>query len=159
MRRSQRWNNLQICPRRDANTGGSDLWSNTLPLDHGGARYFRWIKMIGTASCFRTTTLFILPTSLHVVSNWSSRTNESPPNEKFLSFFQSQYNVIIVVLYLYGQNYNGRSQHYSGFKHFKVDGKRNFTFQSKYNVTNNYFIPYQIHYLHNNSNHQLSYFH
>ena len=37
MRRSERWNNLQICPRRDSNTSGSDLWSNTLPLDHGGA--------------------------------------------------------------------------------------------------------------------------
>ena len=37
MRRSERRNNLQICPRRDSNTGGSDLWSNTLPLDHGGA--------------------------------------------------------------------------------------------------------------------------
>ena len=35
MKRSQRWNNLQICPRRNSNTGGSDLWSNTLPLDHG----------------------------------------------------------------------------------------------------------------------------
>ena len=29
---------------------------------------------------------------------------------------------------------------------FKGDGKRNFTFRSKYNVTNNYFIPYQMHY-------------
>jgi len=37
MRRSERRNNLQICPRRDSNTGGSDLWSNTRPLDHGGA--------------------------------------------------------------------------------------------------------------------------
>ena len=37
MKQSQRWNNLQICPRRDSNTGGSDLWCNTLPLDHGGA--------------------------------------------------------------------------------------------------------------------------
>ncbi|KAK2165648.1 hypothetical protein LSH36_47g04018 [Paralvinella palmiformis] len=37
MRRSERRNNLQICPRRDSNTGGSDLWSSTLPLDHGGA--------------------------------------------------------------------------------------------------------------------------
>ena len=37
MRRSERRNNLRICPRRDSNTGGSDLWSNTLPLDHGGA--------------------------------------------------------------------------------------------------------------------------
>ena len=37
MRRSERQNNLQICPRRDSNTSGSDLWSNTLPLDHGGA--------------------------------------------------------------------------------------------------------------------------
>ena len=36
-RRSERRNNLQICPRRDSNTGGSDLWSSTLPLDHGGA--------------------------------------------------------------------------------------------------------------------------
>ena len=33
----QRRNNLQICPRRDSNTGGSDLWSNTLLIDHGGA--------------------------------------------------------------------------------------------------------------------------
>ena len=37
MRRSERRNNLQICPRRYSNTGGSDLWSSTLPLDHGGA--------------------------------------------------------------------------------------------------------------------------
>ena len=37
MRRSERRNNLQICPRRNSNTGGSDLWSSTLPLDHGGA--------------------------------------------------------------------------------------------------------------------------
>ena len=37
MRRSERRNNLQICPRRDSNTGGSDLWSSTLPLEHGGA--------------------------------------------------------------------------------------------------------------------------
>ena len=37
MRRSERRNNLQICPRRDLNTCGSDLWSSTLPLDHGGA--------------------------------------------------------------------------------------------------------------------------
>jgi len=37
MKRSQRWNILQICPRRNSNTVGSDLWSNTLPLDHGGA--------------------------------------------------------------------------------------------------------------------------
>ena len=38
MRRSERRNNLQICPRRDSYTGGSDLWSGTLPLDHGGAQ-------------------------------------------------------------------------------------------------------------------------
>ena len=37
MRRSERRNNLQICPRRYSNTGGSDLWSSKLPLDHGGA--------------------------------------------------------------------------------------------------------------------------
>ena len=37
MRRSERRNNLQICQRPDSNTGGSDLWSSTLPLDHGGA--------------------------------------------------------------------------------------------------------------------------
>ena len=36
MKRGQRWNNLRICPRRDSNTGGSDQWSNTLPLNHGG---------------------------------------------------------------------------------------------------------------------------
>ena len=28
--RSQRWNILQICPRRDSNSGGSDLWANAL---------------------------------------------------------------------------------------------------------------------------------
>ncbi|KAK2161092.1 hypothetical protein LSH36_121g02023 [Paralvinella palmiformis] len=31
MRRCQRRNTLQICPRRDSNSGGSDLWSNALP--------------------------------------------------------------------------------------------------------------------------------
>ena len=36
MKRSQRWNTLKICPRGDSNSGSSDLWSNTLPLDHGG---------------------------------------------------------------------------------------------------------------------------
>ena len=37
MRRSERRNNLQICPRWDSNTGSSDMLSNTLPLDHGCA--------------------------------------------------------------------------------------------------------------------------
>ena len=37
MKRSQRWNTLQICYRRDSDTGGSDLWSNALLLGHGGA--------------------------------------------------------------------------------------------------------------------------
>jgi len=37
MKQRQRWNTLQISPRRDSNTGDSDLWSNALPLDHGGA--------------------------------------------------------------------------------------------------------------------------
>jgi len=42
----------------------------------------------------------------------------------------------------------------------KVDGKINLTLQSKYNVTNNYIIPYQMHYhIQNNSNQQVSYFH
>ena len=36
LKRSQRWNDLQICPRRASNTGDSDLWCNTLLLDHGG---------------------------------------------------------------------------------------------------------------------------
>ena len=36
MMQSQRWNTLQICRRRDSNTGGSDLCCNRLPLDHGG---------------------------------------------------------------------------------------------------------------------------
>ena len=36
MRRSERTKQPSICPRRDSNTGGSDLWSSTLPLDHGG---------------------------------------------------------------------------------------------------------------------------
>ena len=36
MKRSQRWNNLQICPHHDLNMGGSHLWSNTLLLDQGG---------------------------------------------------------------------------------------------------------------------------
>ena len=48
----QRWNNLQICPRWDSNMGGSDLWSNTLWLDHRGAlvwgneEYSRWKALI-----------------------------------------------------------------------------------------------------------------
>jgi len=37
MKWSQRWNNLQICPHWYSNLGGSDLWSNTLLLDHRGA--------------------------------------------------------------------------------------------------------------------------
>jgi len=37
MKRSQGRNNLHLCPCRDSNTGGSDLCSNTLLLDHGGA--------------------------------------------------------------------------------------------------------------------------
>ena len=32
MKRSQRWNTLQICQCRDSNTGGNDLWPNTLPV-------------------------------------------------------------------------------------------------------------------------------
>ena len=44
MKRSQRWNNLQIYPRRDSNMGGSDLWSNTLPLDNGGAIEKQWLE-------------------------------------------------------------------------------------------------------------------
>ena len=32
MKRSQRWNTLQICPRRDSNLGGSNLWSNALSI-------------------------------------------------------------------------------------------------------------------------------
>ncbi|KAK2141140.1 hypothetical protein LSH36_1154g00073 [Paralvinella palmiformis] len=47
MRRSERRNNLQICPRRDSNTGGSDLWSSTLPLDHGGALKWSGVKFKG----------------------------------------------------------------------------------------------------------------
>ena len=31
MKQSQRWNTLQICPRRDSNSGGRDLWSMGLP--------------------------------------------------------------------------------------------------------------------------------
>ena len=47
MRRGERRNNLQICPRRDSNMGGSDLWSSTLPLDHGGAPRPFWTSMRG----------------------------------------------------------------------------------------------------------------
>ena len=32
MQRSEKWNNLQICPCRDSNSGRSDLWSNALPV-------------------------------------------------------------------------------------------------------------------------------
>ena len=32
MKLSQRWNTLQICPRQDSNSGGSELWSNALPV-------------------------------------------------------------------------------------------------------------------------------
>ena len=37
-KRSRRWNTIQICPRRDSNTGDSDLWANPLPL--GGVLLF-----------------------------------------------------------------------------------------------------------------------
>jgi len=47
MKRSQGWNALQICPRRDSNSGGSDLWSNTLPLDHRGAPMITIERCIG----------------------------------------------------------------------------------------------------------------
>jgi len=32
MKWSQIWNTLQICPHRDSNSGGSDLWSNALSV-------------------------------------------------------------------------------------------------------------------------------
>jgi len=32
MKPSQRWNTLQICPSRGSNSGGSDMWSNALPV-------------------------------------------------------------------------------------------------------------------------------
>ena len=47
-RRSERRNNLQICPRWDPNMGGSDLWSNMLPLDHGGAPDIYWKAVEGS---------------------------------------------------------------------------------------------------------------
>jgi len=31
-KRCQRWNTLRIWPRRDSNSGGSDLWPNALPI-------------------------------------------------------------------------------------------------------------------------------
>ena len=40
-KRSERWNNLQICPRRDSNSGGSDLWSNA-PTVRPRRRPFNW---------------------------------------------------------------------------------------------------------------------
>jgi len=46
MKRSQRWNNFQICPRRDSNTSGSDLWSNTLRLDHTGTNDYGAICIV-----------------------------------------------------------------------------------------------------------------
>jgi len=52
----RRRNNLQKCPLQDSNTGDSDLWSNTLPLDHGGAPFgrkcnFKSITMYPLRSC------------------------------------------------------------------------------------------------------------
>ena len=40
MKRSESLDKLQICPPRDSNTSGIDLWSNTLPLHHEGAPTF-----------------------------------------------------------------------------------------------------------------------
>jgi len=42
---------LQICPRRDSNTGGSDMWSSTLPLDHGGALQCSWVYVCYHTGC------------------------------------------------------------------------------------------------------------
>jgi len=41
---SQRWNTIQICPCQDSNmAGSSDLWPNTLLLDHGGTSI--WVNI------------------------------------------------------------------------------------------------------------------
>ena len=39
--------NLEICLHRDSKRGGSDLWSNTLPLDYGCAIWFgrSWVNI------------------------------------------------------------------------------------------------------------------
>ena len=62
MRRSQRWNNLQICPLTDSNPGGSDMWSNTLPLDHGDALNYS-CDLPNTKWYFTTYSLYWLSAS------------------------------------------------------------------------------------------------
>jgi len=42
MKQSQRWNTLRICLRWDLNFGGSDLWSNALPIIP--RRRGRWVN-------------------------------------------------------------------------------------------------------------------
>ena len=49
----QRRNNFKICQHRDSNTGGSDLWYNTLPLDHGGAEFTDYNRSTITKSGVR----------------------------------------------------------------------------------------------------------
>jgi len=67
MKRNQRWNKLRIWAHRDPNTGGSDMWSSTLPLDHGGAPiehevdYLRLRKMFTLQSSSLSSSAMISP--------------------------------------------------------------------------------------------------
>ena len=42
-----KWKTKQLSdmPTPNSNTGGSDLWSSTLPLDHGGATYTLYTRI------------------------------------------------------------------------------------------------------------------
>ena len=42
MKRNRRWTTLQICSRRDSNSGGSDPWYNALPIRPRRRLALRW---------------------------------------------------------------------------------------------------------------------
>jgi len=59
MKQSQRW--IQLCPRRESNSGSSDLWYNTpYQLDHWGNKdnnYVLVVLLIHTLTQYDSTSI------------------------------------------------------------------------------------------------------
>jgi len=97
MKRNQRWNILQIYPRRDSNTGGSDMWYNALPPRPGrrplleinvNIQFFEngknisdgWINL--SKICWRDCMLENTWTTSMVLIYWKGETGVAKHNEK-----------------------------------------------------------------------------
>ena len=50
MKRSQRRNTIQISPRQDSNSSGSDLWSNALPVMTTEVPFLNMVNLIFSCS-------------------------------------------------------------------------------------------------------------